>query len=225
MKKISRWNRGLLIGAVLIAGVMIFQITDQVRFQKSVPSISAGIQDYMTDCTAAITNAEDPTAARSAFLETVDRFWSSDTRSSSYYYITKSDFYASLSDSADSEEYGLSAAVPLAVDLNVTGCRIQKNGPGACTALVSYEQTSYLDRYGTYLTPFYTDYAYDTQSETGGDETPSSVTDGEDAIRITSQQQVLLQLYEETGEWRIATASLQQGYSDSAIVKRTEVPA
>ena len=68
------------------------------------------------------------------------------------------------------------------------------------------------------------DYAYDTQSDTGDDATPASVSSGEDAIRITSQQQVLLQLYEENGDWKIATASPQGSYSDSSIVKRTEVP-
>ena len=225
MKKISRWNRGLLIGAVLIAGVIIFQITDQVRFQKSVPSISGSIQDYMTDCTAAIANAEDPAAARlriSGDGGPVLERRHPEQQLLLHHQIRFLRLSVRLRRLRRIRPVGGGAA----------GCgsvrhRLQdpeKTGRAPVRLLSPYEQTSYLDRYGTYLTPFYMDYAYDTQSETGGDETPSSVTDGEDAIRVTSQQQVLLQLYEENGEWRIATASLQQGYSDSAIVKRTEVP-
>ena len=224
MKKFRRWNRGLLLGAALIVGIIIFQSVDQARFQQSVPAISSRIKNYMTNCVAALTNAKDNSEAQNAFLENVNQFWSNNTRSRNYYASSRSDFYSYLSGSAESEEYGLSAAIPLALNLNITGCRIQKNGPGACTALVTYEQDAWLDQYGTYLSPFYMDYAYDTQSDTGDDATPASVSSGEDAIRITSQQQVLLQLYEENGDWKIATASPQGSYSDSSIVKRTEVP-
>lgn len=219
MKKFRRWNRGLILAVILIIGVIIFQAADQARFQRSIPLISGNIQDYLNNTSAVLTNETGKDTSSSAFLQNLDQFWSSDSRTKGYYYYTKSDFYNYLTQSEDSN-----LTLPMAFDVEITSCKIQKNGPGACTAKVTYEQTAYLDQYGSFVSPFYVGYAYDPNSE-GGDVTPDSVKNGEEAIRYTSTEQVLLQLYEEDGSWKIATAAPSGSYGTPELVKMTEVPA
>lgn len=219
MKKFRRWNRGLLLAALLVVGVIIFQTVDQARFQRSIPAISRHIQDYLTDVSASLANGTDKAEASSAFLQTLEQFWGNNTSKRTYYFYTKSDFYNYLSQ-PDEDSYTL----PLALDVQVTSCKIQKNGPGACTALVTYKQTAYLDQYGSFISPFYMNYAYDPAAE-NGDETPDSVKEGKEVIRYTSTEQVSLQLYEEEGQWKIATASPRDSYGEPALVKISEVPA
>ena len=44
MKKLKRWNRGLMAAAVLILGVIVFQAVDQARFRSAIPGISDAIR-------------------------------------------------------------------------------------------------------------------------------------------------------------------------------------
>ena len=102
MKKFRRWNRGLMLAVILIIGVIIFQAADQARFQRSIPLISGNIQDYLNNTSAVLTNETGKDTSSSAFLQNLDQFWSSDSRTKGYYYYTKSDFYNYLTQSEDS---------------------------------------------------------------------------------------------------------------------------
>lgn len=220
MKKLKRWNRGLMAGAILIIAVILFQLADQARFRSSIPEISRIIQSYETQAGAALANS-GATEAGNAFLDVVEQFWAGPETvpPSMRYSSTRSAFYSALEDTEN-------VFLPLAYEETLQSCRISKSGPGTCSAVLTIDSTAWLDRYGTYMSPFGPGYAYNELAEDFSQEleTPASVADGRQAIRLSCQLNVTLQLSETEGTWKISCAQMYAMSSASSLADIQEVP-
>lgn len=221
MKKLKRWNRGLIAGAVLIIAVIIFQAADQARFKSNIPEISSIIQNYESESAAALTEISGQRADKAAFFTPLEQFWSEpETVSQAMRYnYSRSAFYGILDDEA--------VFLPLAYEEKLQSCRISKGGPGICNAVLTIDSTAWLGQYGSYLTPFGVGYAYNEMAEDFSQEleTPDAVEKGEQAIRLSCQLEVTLQLIETGGTWKIAYSQMYTMSSSSSFVNIQEVPA
>ena len=81
--------------AVLIIGVILFQIIDQTRFQSSLSEISTLIQDYEAKSSEALSHGET-----AGFLEIMEQYWEDPGTVSQAmrYSTTRSSFYELLDD-------------------------------------------------------------------------------------------------------------------------------
>lgn len=215
MKKLKRWNRGLAAAAVLIIGVILFQIIDQTRFQSSLSEISALIQDYEAQSSEALSRGET-----AGFLEIMEQYWEDPGTVSQAmrYSTTRSSFYELLDDET--------VFLPLACRETLQSCKIRKSGPAVCQAELTLDSTVWLDRYGSYLGCFGAGYAYNESAEdyTQELEAPDSVKNGSQVIRQSSQLHVLLQLSETEGTWKINYSQMYTASSASELADREEVP-
>ena len=209
-----------MAGAVLIIAVILFQVIDQARFQNSIPEISRIIQDYDAQAAASLRRSGEQTDS-TAFLKVVEQFWAEpETVSQAMRYSnTKSSFYSALEDE--------NVFLPLACEETLQSCKISKNGPGSCSAVLILDSTVWLDRYGSYLSPFGVGYAYNEMAEDFSQEleAPASVTEGRQALQLSCQMNVTLQLSEIDGTWKILYGQMYAMSSSSALVNIQEVPA
>ena len=219
MRKLRRWNRGLLVGAILIVAVIIFQTVDQARFKSNIPEISSIIQNYESQAAAALSEMAGSRADSSAFARSLEQFWSEPKTVSQAmrYSDTRSSFYSYLEDET--------VILPLAYQENLQSCRISKTGPGICTAVLTIDSTAYLSQYGSYLAPFCVGYAYNEMADDFSDEleTPETVKSGQQALRLSCQLEVDLQLTETDGTWKIAYSQMYALSSSSSLVDIQEV--
>ena len=219
MKKLKRWNRGLLAAAVLIIGVVIFQLADQARFKSSIPEIISIIKNYETQACETLKSAGG-TSGASEFLAALEKYWQDPKTVSQAmrYSTTRSSFYNILEDD--------SVFFPLAYEETLQSCRIRKNGPGTCSADLVIDSTVWTDRYGSYLAPFGVGYAYNEAAEdyTEELEVPASVKDGSQAVRLSCQLNVTLQLTEDDGSWKITYCQMYAMSTSSSLVDIQEVP-
>ena len=208
-----------MAAAVLILGVIVFQAVDQARFRSAIPGISDAIREYDAQATEALDRGPEQKEG-SAFLKTVEQFWAEpETVSQAMrYYDTPSSFYKYLED-----DY---IFLPLSCRETLQSCRIRKNGPGSCIAELVVDSTVWLDQYGSYLSPFGVGYAYDETAEDYSleTETPESVRNGSQAVKLSCQLNVFLQLSEKDGSWKINYSQMYAMSSSSELVDIQEVP-
>ncbi len=74
-------NRGLILGAVVLAGFIIFAVSDTIGFKKNKPQIEAAVNAYTDALAECAVTASDKASAEDMAEKLVENYWCSDRNS------------------------------------------------------------------------------------------------------------------------------------------------
>ena len=89
MKKFLRCvNRGLLLGGIVLAGFVVFVITDTISFKKNKPVIEDEIKSYVSMLEdVGVNKGSDQTSYKEGIDSLINNYWTfSDEKSDLFYY-------------------------------------------------------------------------------------------------------------------------------------------
>jgi hypothetical protein len=206
--KFRRINRGLALGAVLIAATAAYVVNSNVQFKKHKPDIEETVKTYISDLCAA--NVEASQKKDSAPLESlIEKYWCGGdpiTGDYSYYdFKSKSDTLNILSDYSNVNDGEFEKIESYVSDISAA-----KYGAKGAIVTVSFSQSMEFSGNPN----FYYDYC----SKVGDllDNEISSDYDGDYNASINFYQCTLIMNLVD-GEWKITNYS--SGGWDSSVVK------
>lgn len=131
MKKfLKRVNRGLLLGGIVLAGFVVFVITDTISFKKNKPVIEDEIRSYVSTLeSVGVNKSSDPAAYKENVNSLISDYWTfSDEKSNVFYYgLNQNEFKNCLEFNMDDSDPNAYVSKWTAKVSNVD---ISKAGPG-----------------------------------------------------------------------------------------------
>ena len=87
-KFLRRVNRGLLLGGIVLAGFVVFVITDTISFKKNKPVIEDEIKSYVSMLEdVGVNKGSDLTSYKEGIDSLINNYWTfSDEKSDLFYY-------------------------------------------------------------------------------------------------------------------------------------------
>ena len=87
-KFLRRVNRGLLLGGIVLAGFVVFVITDTISFKKNKPVIEDEIKSYVSMLEdVGVNKGSDQTSYKEGIDSLINNYWTfSDEKSDLFYY-------------------------------------------------------------------------------------------------------------------------------------------
>lgn len=165
-KQLKKTNRGLVLALILILGVAIFTIVDNINFKKEKPEIEQVITDYIDEMeTFAVTpqeflgkeeiSDEEFKPYQEKWNEYVNKYWVYKKRNpdSIYWYTLMSDIkdmYSSLKYRNENEQV-------ISCSYDARNIKITKAGPNCATATLTLKMIAEYKDYASILTPMYTE--------------------------------------------------------------------
>lgn len=139
--RLKKINRGLVLAAVLLIGLVIFIIVDNHNFKSEKPDIERTITDYVSELSALnITpekyqasgkkySSEDADKRISEFTEFADKYWITvdENPNSMVWYTYKNEFRGSMERILEDAE----GSYITDCSAEVNDCKINKDGPNA----------------------------------------------------------------------------------------------
>lgn len=209
MKKfLKRANRGLLLGAVILAALVIYITIDYSRFNSEKDVIKKQVDDYIDSFFKLLKNDD-----YEALSTLVNDNWTLKPVMSDYYFTDKTDMLESaktslnnLSDKNQKVNYDISDAT-----YRITGCTVKKAGPNMASVVLKY--TAAIDNYSPsmeLILPFGICYGYDYD-----------YFNNEDSIKYTwnLESEYTLYMYREDGTWKFSQSS---GYDSQSITEEVK---
>ncbi len=152
MWKLKKWNRGLILGGVLIIGLVVFILVKSAQFEDEVPEIrekaEAYVQDFITmqySPTGAewgkTLNEADREAERQELYALIEKYW--DTEEAPRDGVDVSAFIAGYEKRIDGAQYYLIApaedAPSVEAPARIGEVRIKENGPDHVVVSIQIE--------------------------------------------------------------------------------------
>ncbi len=152
MWKLKKWNRGLILGGVLIVGLVVFLLVKSAQFEDEVPEIrekaEAYVQDFITmqySPTGAewgkILNEADREAERQELYALIEKYW--DTEEEPWKGVDASAFIAGYEKRIDGVQNYLIApaenAPSVEAPARISEVRIKENGPDHVVVSIQVE--------------------------------------------------------------------------------------
>lgn len=138
MKKfLRRVNRGLLLGGIVLAGFVVFVITDTISFKKNKPVIEDEIKSYVSMLEdVGVNKGSDQTSYKEGIDSLINNYWTfSDEKSDLFYYSLNQNEFKNIL------ELNMNDSDPNAYvskwTAKVNNIDISKAGPGY--AMVSFD--------------------------------------------------------------------------------------
>lgn len=204
-------NRGLVLGAVVIAATAAYVVYENAQFSKYKPDIEKTVDAYLTDlCKANVdASAED---SKEPFEEIINRYWAGGGSSNAFSYnnSTKTDALSNLKFDADG--YGSIESM----DYHTEKIDIAKYGPDCAIVTLQYSTNSVY-----YGDPAYFDGYYNTFSSTDYSEGERPAADLKQQMTILYVDSSFIMRLED-GEWKIINSFSGSWYSEGATVLHDE---
>lgn len=206
-------NRGIVLGAVILAATAAYVVYDNAQFSKYKPDIEKTVDAYLSDlCKANV----DASAANSKepFENIINKYWAGGGSSNAFDYnnSTKTDALSNLN--FDAEGYGSIESM----DYYTEDIDIAKYGPDCAIVTLLYSTNSVY-----YGDPAYYDGYYNTFSSVDYNEGKRPAADLKQQMTIQYfNSSFILRLTD--GEWKIINACNSGWYSDGATVLDGENP-
>lgn len=200
MKRFLRkMNRGLILAALILVGVVIFVTVDNARFKRSKPAIQKQVEAYLEEVKRV--NLEPAEEKVDQAKELLEQYWcdGSNGMNMSYSQMSKEDGIAYLK--RVKEQGGDRNQVLDYIDM-IRSVDIVKNGPGCAKAVVFYEASIGFEKeQGDGGYPIY---------GLQGDGYYSSEAKKEDDKHINVSYSLSFLLYEKDGQWKISSADYNE---------------
>lgn len=136
-KFLRRVNRGLLLGGIVLAGFVVFVITDTISFKKNKPVIEDEIKSYVSMLEdVGVNKGSDQTSYKEGIDSLINKYWTfSDEKSDLFYYSLNQNEFKNIL------ELNMNDSDPNAYvskwTAKVNNIDISKAGPGY--AMVSFD--------------------------------------------------------------------------------------
>lgn len=192
MKKFfRRVNRGLLLAAVLIIGVVIYVLADNGHFKASIPDIEKAAGDYLAKVKEINLMPAEQKAEQT--LNMLEQYWCDKENTYYVYGFNKTDMknYLETVKKYHSEKTNLTQYNEIIRDMEVA-----KNGPGCAKVTVSYDVSMMMDKQDT-------DYQiFGLEADTYGG---YYNVQGENELVCSQNLLLTLYFYETDGMWKIGS--------------------
>lgn len=136
-KFLRRVNRGLLLGGIVLAGFVVFVITDTISFKKNKPVIEDEIKSYVSMLEdVGVNKGSDQTSYKEGIDSLINNYWTfSDEKSDLFYYSLNQNEFKNILE-LNMNDSDLNAYVSKWT-AKVNNIDISKAGPGY--AMVSFD--------------------------------------------------------------------------------------
>lgn len=202
MKRFLRkMNRGLILAAVVLVGVVIFVTVDNARFKHSKPVIQKQVEEYLEEVKRV--NLEPGEEKVDQARKLLEQYWcdGSNGMDINYSRMAKEE---GLSYLKRVKEQGGDRKQVLDYTDMVRSVKIVKNGPGCAKAMVEYEASIGFEKeLGEDGYPI-----YGLQGD--GYYFFGSVKKEEDGKRLNVSYTLSFLLYEKDGQWKISSADYSE---------------
>lgn len=129
--KLRNINRGLVLGAVLAAGVACYTVYDNTTFKKSKPDIEKAVDSYVSAMTQSNVGPQDKVSKQ--WCDLLDNYFT-DAKSPSEYAETKASIYNSA---VTFNSHGEKGEI-ISAEYDIKGISISKSGADGANVTVSY---------------------------------------------------------------------------------------
>lgn len=197
---IRRMNRGLILAAVILAGLVIYINVDNFRFREAKPDIKKQVENYLEEVKQVnLSPAEERVDQTKKLIET---YWC-DGKNGSVYRMAQMDRKETLEYLDHVKERGILWSQITEYTDVVQDIVVKKNGPGSAKAVVPYHASigfeNALGDEGYQIFGLQGDSYY----YYGGTEK------AEDGKRMNVSYSVTFLLYEKDGQWKIGGVSCE----------------
>ena len=207
-KRLKTMNRGIFLGLVCIAILVIYIIYDKTTFSSEVPKISATLQDYVSDIEKLSINnrtitKENEKACSDEACTVIDKYWcdkaisSADLASS----LTKADLRQSVKDTF-SYENTKGEPYMKSLKLDILDSIVSKAGPNLAKVSVTYKLESLSTGTCPFLNISEISYSFDYNSDSEDGTLKKGVL-----LQYTSTATSDIIFSKENGEWKIANVT------------------
>ena len=119
-KFLRRVNRGLLLGGIVLAGFVVFVITDTISFKKNKPVIEDEIKSYVSMLEdVGVNKGSDQTSYKEGIDSLINNYWTfSDEKSDLFYYSLNQNEFKNI------------------LELNMNDSDLNAYGSGICDGIV-----------------------------------------------------------------------------------------
>lgn len=139
--KIRKLNRGLLLGAVLIAGTVSYVVYDNIQFGKNKEDIQKAVESYFEGFEEVNVSSKDSIAENCENL--INDKWAYDKSAEDNYYSTKKEIINSLDNYT---EENIATGYITEYDSSPKNLKVKKSGPNG--AVVTLSLNTYSEFYG-----------------------------------------------------------------------------
>lgn len=211
---IKRMNRGVALAVLLVAGVAVYVVVENVRFNSSKDDIKSTFESYVEDYLKAsesdvdgIWKAEDAKREREELLDVVDKYWTGNNIKSetTAYYSVYSDVRASIMGIYGDEVIKQSPLVDNVKDskFNISKMKVKKFGTNGAILTCTFDVSQVVPAYRDYpdLLGYSDGLMWD--EELSNNVKYDEVSSGQESMSGTYEGSIVFRY--EDGEWKICS--------------------